>query len=1096
MSSRSDIRQRNAAALDPAHSVVIEACAGSGKTWLLVARMVRLLLAGVKPSEILAITFTRKAAQEMQARLHGWLHLLATGDDQVVSDFLRDLEVPRDDIGGLLPRARALFEEFLTDQPGITVSTFHSWFLQLLKRAPLASGAASGSTLVDRTSLLVDEAWELFAQGLQRNPDSPVAHSLHWLFETYGLENSRSLLTNFLRKRAEWWSYTQDQPDPVAFALERLRDEMSVRPEVDVIGETFADQTLLHDLAEYADLLERNATKSDSRFAAQLRAALVETEAARRFESVSPVLFKADSALRARKESKAAHKRLGEEGQQRLLILHDKLGEALNKTRILLAEQAGYRLNEAGLLCGTELLERYQSLKGERGLLDYTDVEWRAWLLLGRSDHAEYMHYKLDARYEHILLDEFQDTNPLQWQTMKSWLKASAEVQSQTSVFLVGDPKQSIYRFRRAEPRLFDIARTYLREHHAARPLEQNETRRNAPAVVSVVNTVFDGVMPNFQPHSALRSSVPGMVEVLPLVAGGSGVDAESQRWRNPLDLERADEADRRRVREGEQLAARITEMVGHRQILDQDTPRSVRYKDILVLVARRAHLPMYERELRHARIPYVSTRQGGLLDTLEAVDLTALLEFLVVPFADLQLASALRSPIFSASDDDLMAIIDTGGDGWWARLCSMVQDGCASDTLARAQRLLSTWIKNVDLLPVHDLLDRIYFESDLMRRYEAAVPAPMRTAVVANLRAFMEVALSTDAGRYPSLQGFLHELSSLRRAASEEAPDIGVVTEDMDAVRVLTIHGAKGLEAPVVWLLDANTGAKRSDTYDCLVDWPPDLEAPAHFSLFSRKDERGESRARLFDQDAQLAEREDLNLLYVAMTRAQQVFVASGVESRADENSWYHRLENAINVAGGGTPLPDADATSSEETSSATGSVQSDQSTDPLREPLRVGKRTDDLVDRRRRRGTLVHAVLEKVVPPSEFGGRDDLRDKVEVTDDEFEDMWKEVQLIVDEPQLQRFFQPEHYLRAYNEFAYVSRQGEIRRVDRVVEFDNEIWVLDYKTGESIEADNLEAAARPYRNQLTEYCEALGELIPGKPVKSALIFSGGLFYPM
>ena len=117
-------------------------------------------------------------------------------------------------------------------------------------------------------------------------------------------------------------------------------------------------------------------------------------------------------------------------------------------------------------------------------------------------------------------------------------------------------------------------------------------------------------------------------------------------------------------------------------------------------------------------------------------------------------------------------------------------------------------------------------------------------------------------------------------------------------------------------------------------------------------------------------------------------------------------------------------------------------------------------------------------------------------MADDEFEDLWKEVQLIVDKPQLQRFFQPEHYLRAYNEFAYVSRQGEIRRVDRVVEFDDEIWVLDYKTGESIDADNLEAAARPYRNQLTEYCEALGELIPGKPVKSALIFSGGLFYPM
>ena len=815
----------------------------------------------------------------MEARLHDWLHLLATGDDKEVGDFLRDREIGADEIAGMLPRARALFEEFLTDQPGITVSTFHGWFLHLLKRAPLASGAASGSTLVDQTSALIEEAWELFAESLQRNPDSSVAHALHWLFETYGLENSRGVLTKFLRKRAEWWSYTRAQPEPVAFALRRLREGMPVAPGVDVVSELFSDRALLRNLEEYAGLLERNGTKTDAHNAQQLRTALVEADAVRRFELVWPVLFKTDARLRVRKANKAAEKRLGNEGQRRLLLLHDDLGHKLKHARSLLAEQAVYRLNEAGLLCGVELLERYQSIKRERGLLDYTDVEWRAWLLLNRSDYAEYMHYKLDARYRHILLDEFQETNPLQWQIMKSWLQASADVQSQPLVFLVGDPKQSIYRFRRAEPRLFDIARTFLRERHAARMLEQNVTRRNAPAVVSVVNALFDGAMQDFHAHTASRDRLPGTVEALPLIADGDTEITVPVRWRNPLDLARGDESDRRRSREGEQLANRISEMVGRWQILDQDNQRSVRYQDILVLVTRRTHLATYERELRHAQIPYVSTRQGGLLDTLEAADLTALLEFLVVPFTDLQLATALRSPIFSASDDDLMTIRDAKAGNWWQTLCKLVQEGTAGDALTRAQSLLDAWIKGVDLLPVHDLLDRIYFESDLTRRYEAAVPLSMRTGVAANLRAFMEVALSTDSGRYPSLQGFLHELSSLRRAAPDEAPDIGVIAEGTDAVRILTVHGAKGLEAPVVWLLDANTDDKRADTYDCLVDWPPDAESPAHFSLFSRKDERGESRARLFEQDAHLAEREDMNLLYVAMTRAQQVFIASGIE-------------------------------------------------------------------------------------------------------------------------------------------------------------------------------------------------------------------------
>ena len=223
MSTEERIHELNAVALDPANTVVIEACAGSGKTWLLVSRIVRLLLDGVRPSEILAITFTRKAAQEMQARLHQWLHLLATADDNDVRKFLRDRAIPESLMGHAILRARALFEDFLTDQPGITINTFHGWFLQLLKRAPLAAGAASGTNLAERTSSLIDEAWDVFAQELQRNPESPVAHALNWLFEEYGLSSTRSMLTNFMAKRAEWWAYTGGEVNRVEAALRQMR---------------------------------------------------------------------------------------------------------------------------------------------------------------------------------------------------------------------------------------------------------------------------------------------------------------------------------------------------------------------------------------------------------------------------------------------------------------------------------------------------------------------------------------------------------------------------------------------------------------------------------------------------------------------------------------------------------------------------------------------------------------------------------------------------------------------------------------------------------------------------------------------------------
>src|SRR5262245_13171390 len=170
------LHERDGRALTPKASVVIEACAGSGKTWLLVSRIVRLLLDGAAPSQILAITFTRKAAQEMATRLREWLFALATADDDTAREFLRPREIPEDQVEAALPKARALFEQLLAQQPAITIATFHSWFLQLLRRAPLdAAGALGEVNLVEQTSSLVDEAWQLFASQAQREPGSAVA---------------------------------------------------------------------------------------------------------------------------------------------------------------------------------------------------------------------------------------------------------------------------------------------------------------------------------------------------------------------------------------------------------------------------------------------------------------------------------------------------------------------------------------------------------------------------------------------------------------------------------------------------------------------------------------------------------------------------------------------------------------------------------------------------------------------------------------------------------------------------------------------------------------------------------------------------------
>ena len=478
--------------------------------------------------------------------------------------------------------------------------------------------------------------------------------------------------------------------------------------------------------------------------------------------------------------------------------------------------------------------------------------------------------------------------------------------------------------------------------------------------------------------------------------------------------------------------------------------------------------------------------------------DLTALLQFLVIPFSDPHLATALRSPVFAASDEDLMTLAAADGRTWWQRLRRVTENGReggqenASPALSRARTLLEGWLEGVDRLPVHDLLDRIYFEGDLIHRYDGAVPASMRLGVAANLGAFMEVALSTDSGRYPSLQGFLHQLTNLRRATPEEAPDVGVIAQGTDAVRILTVHGAKALEAPMVWLLDAHFAEKKAEGYSVLVDWEPEAPAPLHFCLYGNKDDRGTSRALLFSNEEELAARENLNLLYVAMTRARQVVFVSGVESKkGGDESWYRLIADAVEAA----EVKGVELAHDGATKPASKRPSPPVDVDPaLRRPFDVGQRTDNLVDPRRRHGVLLHALLERLAPPAGITERDLLRETLAVSEEEFGKLWKETHAILSEPDLQRFFDPKRYLRAHNELAYVAESGELRRIDRLVEFDDAVWVLDYKTADAVDPEDLAAAARPYRDQSAEYRAAVGGLFPGKPVKSALVFGGGLLH--
>ena len=1102
----STVRDFNRRALDPKRSVMIEACAGSGKTWLLVSRVLRLLLAGVKPGQILAITFTRKAAQEMAARLREWLLELAMADDDTVRRLLAERAVPAHEVDELVPRARSLYEESLTAQPTLTIATFHSWFLQLLKRAPFDTGALGNADLVEQTAPLMADAWQRFAAAMQRAPESAAARGLDALFGRYGMHSTRNLLLAFLRRRAEWWAYTRHLPDAdsaVEYALERMRANIDLAR--DVCAELFADGSFAGDLHSFAALLERNSPQ-DRSYAAKITDALELGPTPACFERLWPAVLTVEGTPRKRAPGQAQVKRLGVADEGRLLELHSRLTARLLEARRDFADQASYAVNAAGLPAAVALLDAYRRVKDERQVIDFADVECRALELLSSGDHAAFMFYKLDARYRHVLLDEFQDTNPLQWMTLHAWFSAAKDADALPSVFAVGDPKQSIYRFRGAEARLFGRAREYLATHFDADAgLKRDESRRCAPAIIALVNAVFTA-SDGFNAHAAHYAGKRGRIEVLPLIAKESAAAADEgapgeRRLRDPLTTPFADVEDGRREQEADQLAARIKAIVG-RWVIETDprgdATRAADFRDVMVLVRQRTHLATYERALRGAGIPFVTAGRGGLLDTLEATDVMALLQFLVSPFADLPLAQTLRAPLFACSDDDMVAIARAPGDTWWTRLKALAagEPHDLSPALRRAERLLTAWLARADALPVHDQLDRIYFESNLIERYRAAVPLAMREAVTANLQAVMQRALDTDAGRYPSLPRFIHELIELADAPQQEAPDEGLIGDPGNAVRILTVHGAKGLESPIVFLIDTAAEARPETAYDVMVAWEPDTRAPQHVSLWTRKAERSRTQQALAEAAAVLTEREDSNLLYVAMTRAKQALFVSGVYSSRVDESWYSRIRAAAASIAGQRPAGDAivigvDLTAPGE-AAAPASVEAPvtvQTPGPLNLPLATGIRREAVTGDGRRYGSNFHRLLELLTTGEapRDSVRAAIRTELGLAERDFGPLWERAQRLLAAPALARFFEPARYVRAANEVAYCTRAGDVFRVDRMVEFEDEVWVLDYKTGARAQIDDQRLGQ--YRGQISSYLQAVSLAFPRQRVRGAIVFA-------
>jgi len=1200
------------AAIDPANSVIVNACAGSGKTTLLVGRIVRALLDGAQPDEILAVTFTRLAAHEMRQRLVGDLRLLALADDDALQARLSDwyaLDASRArDLAG---RARGLYEAMLSHPRGPDITTFHSWFRALTRAGPLSFDSAEGAELTEEGPALAQQAWFGWLDALR----DPARHARRDDFESLvaalGLSATRDGLISLLDQRTDWAVALGIDPDAPPDALQAAADRAAQRyrkqwrqaatdycqahlspvetgdpqadaihieSDADLLRAIVADAGLRRELGVFARLLSGGGVAL-RKLATELDVVLVtaplapsadepgiddpgiddpsidDTDHGRAHRawfdalhdslltktSPKPRAWKTTVEFRDRLASQAAAGQGDDEPalQARWVALAERVLAAGQ----LLREWPGLALNARMMRCGAELMVVYRQIKRARGVIDFADLESNAYRLMRDPGTAAYVQCRLDRRYRHLLFDEFQDTSSLQWRLLADWLQAYAGAGERPSVFVVGDPRQSIYRFRRAEARVFRAATRLLEEGFDSIEIGTDTTRRNAPAIIEVLNRCLPPVMAHYRHQATLAETGQGLFWRLPRVqADAPGAVAAVDEPFDWLESPRDDETPLRH-REGVQIAHAIK--AARLELARQG--KAVPFREIFVLARSRTGFEAYERALREAGLPVQSDRSGGLLRTLEGDDLRALLTFVRRPIDDLALAQVLASPLIGLDTDALgwLAVhARQTGRHWWSCLkvlalasradadadadvdrdphtvANLNRDADAdADIAMTAQspadivtrmapfdavslaRRLAGWIEAAARLPVHDFLDAALAQADAFAGYPAAVAPAQREVAYANLCAMLGLALDVDAGRYPSLAGFLARLRSFDSLEDREGPSEGR-SDTVDAIRLMTIHACKGLEADLVVLADAHRRT-RSDQAGLFIDWPPEAMRPDHLSFLFNAGLRGSSREESLARDNELRELEDRNLLYVALTRARRGVIVSGaLAPRSPSQSWYTLLD--------GVDAPDL----------AEPAVLSDQAaadaadpSDPVAPCEAEGAFTLRLPDLHRldigqRRGSgqdaggadaasnepatelgkALHRALELLPGSTAWPGLDE--DAVlealqvfELDDRQRRSALVQARRVLALPVLAPAWRSE---QSASELDLLDAQGQLRRLDRLARVDDSLWIIDYKW--SVDAERR----ADYIAQLADYRSLVGQLEPAPfnapgPIRTVLV---------
>ena len=1131
------VRDTQARASDPAASSFVSANAGSGKTHVLVQRVIRLLLGGVAPEKILCITFTKAASANMAERVFSTLGHWVTLDDAALDAAIHEAGIAHV-TRALRKSARQLFACALETPGGLKVQTIHALCNRLLQQFPFeANVPARFAVLDDRDQNAMMERANLavFLEA-SRNPDSATGRALRTAMASAADISFKDVVREACLSRDHFMAWTDAAGSAhaaaaqVNAALGIAADDRIEDVERDIIDGPNLPRSRWQEIATVLD----TGSKTDQGQAAQLRGALVFSGAAQVEEYLSVFLTDADRTLRKSIVTKnfvrdnPAVGRLFDSEIARITPL-------IERRRALIARDR----TEALLHIATAAATNYRREKLERGLLDYDDLIDKTLHMLDRVSSG-WVHYKLDRGVDHVLIDEAQDTSPRQWDIVAHIISeftsgAGARDGVMRTVFAVGDEKQSIFSFQGAAPREFDQRRRSLQKKFEDAglkfdPVSFNYSFRSGPAILHSVDHVFrdqdiyrsiHAVDNGYPIHYALEDAGPSLIDLWELAVADDKQDLEG--WRAPFDgvsLMSAEVKLARRIQTEIKSLVESGTMTG-----SKSARRPLRYGDMLVLVRRRGNaFDAVIQALKHANVPVAGADRLKLTEHIAVIDLMNLADALLLPQDDLALAVALKGPLFGLTEDDLFKLA-------WQRKGSLRH---ALNAQAAADDRFTKALKRLEQCERRFVSETPFaFYAWLLGGDGGRARILRRLGHEANdaLDEFLELALNYERKAPASLQGFM---AWLRAADTEVKRDMEI---SRDEVRVMTVHGAKGLESSVVFLVDTTTSP--SDTQRLklinLAQGNAGPHAPGVVVWAGRKAE--DPAAIVKAREAMVGDTEDeyRRLLYVAMTRAADRLVVGGCMpgnmNTVRKSSWYDlitkglasselqvqeigtsngvvkRYSRADDVAPPAGPaaepstetptvLPSWLQTPAPSEAAAGSLLRPSDPADDDSHPIRSGE-SIALRARALKRGTLVHRLLQSL-PDIAIERRREAalsylaRNADGWSEDERRVLAEGAAAMIADPRFAHAFAPGSQ-------AEVSIVGRLERpgqppalvsgqIDRLVVTEREVLIVDYKTNHA-PPETSDEAPRGYVRQLALYRAVLAKLYPQLPVRAALLWT-------